>query len=274
MRTRPPRRASQLGRRYGSLVQDGRGHLVATPTSYVFRHGRTVLPTLAEVTLDVAAGEFVSIVGPSGCGKSTFLNVLAGLVSPDSGRILIDDQDVTGITGGAAYHPQRDVLLPWRRVIDNVTLGLEVQGLSRTSARGRVVDLFEPFGLHGFERSYPFQLSGGMRQRAALLRTVVQNRPVLLLDEPFAALDALTRSEVQEWLADLWQRYRWTVVLVTHDIREAVYLSDRVIVFSPRPARVSAEIRIDQPRPRRADTQQGRSFEAMVHAALRRGNRA
>ena len=209
-------------------------------------------------------------MGPSGCGKSTFLAVLAGLVKPDSGRVLIDDLDVTGKTGGAAFHPQRDVLLPWRRVIDNVTLGLEVQGLSKASARSRVGELFEPFGLHGFERSYPFQLSGGMRQRAALLRTVVQNRPVLLLDEPFAALDALTRTEVQQWLADLWQQFNWTVVLVTHDIREAVYLSDRVVVFSPRPASVIAEIRVELARPRWVEDSQFGEVEAAVHAALRR----
>ena len=245
-----------------------------TPTSYVFRHGRSDLPTLADVELDVAPGDFVAIVGPSGCGKSTMLSILAGLSTPDTGRVFVDDVDVTGVTGGAAYHPQRDVLLPWRRVIDNVTLGLEVQGWRRADARDEVEPLFEPFGLAGFEHSYPFQLSGGMRQRAALLRTVVQDRPVLLLDEPFAALDSLTRGEVQEWLQEIWARYHWTVVLVTHDIHEAVFLADRVIVLSARPARVMSVIDIDLARPRPRDASDPKAeraveLEAVVRRALR-----
>ena len=251
-----------------------RGRLVLTPTSYVFRHGRSDLPTLADVELDVAPGDFVAIVGPSGCGKSTMLSILAGLSTPDTGRVFVDDVDVTGVTGGTAYHPQRDVLLPWRRVIDNVTLGLEVQGWRRADARDEVEPLFEPFGLAGFEQSYPFQLSGGMRQRAALLRTVVQDRPVLLLDEPFAALDSLTRGEVQEWLQEIWARYHWTVVLVTHDIHEAVFLADRVIVLSARPARVMSVIDIDLARPRPRDASDPRAeraveLEAVVRRALR-----
>ena len=148
--------------------------------------------------------------------------------------------------------PQRDALMPWRRIIDNVTLGLEVQGMTRRAARAQVAPLFPQFGLDGFERHYPAQLSGGMRQRAALLRTVVQQRRVMLLDEPFGALDALTRIEMQRWLEDRWQTGRWTTLLVTHDVREAVCLSDRIYVLSPRPARVVGQFDVDLDRPRLA----------------------
>ena len=146
--------------------------------------------------------------------------------------------------------PQQDLLFPWRRVLDNTTLGLEVQGVARDEARARARALFPRFGLAGFEDAYPHALSGGMRQRAALLRTVVQGRRIALLDEPFGALDALTRLEMQGWLAEVWAEFGWTVVLVTHDVREAVLLSDRVYVLTPRPARVNAVVEVSLPRPR------------------------
>jgi putative hydroxymethylpyrimidine transport system ATP-binding protein len=206
------------------------------------------LPVLDGVSFDVAAGEFVAVVGPSGCGKSTLLDVLAGLERPDAGRVLVDGADATGRVEPFAYMPQRDLLLPWRTVLDNTALGLEVAGMRRREARERARPLFAPFGLAGFEHAHPAELSGGMRQRAALLRTVVQDRPVLLLDEPFGALDSLTRAAVQEWLARVGAG--WTAVLVTHDVREAVFLADRVLVLGPRPASVRAEIAVPVPRPR------------------------
>jgi ABC-type nitrate/sulfonate/bicarbonate transport system ATPase subunit len=205
------------------------------------------------VELNIQAGEFVSIIGPSGCGKSTLFNVLAGLELPDSGGVLVNGAVATGQTKHFAYMPQKDLLLPWRRVIDNACLGLEVQGMSRKDARANAAELFPTFGLSGFERSWPWQLSGGMRQRVALLRTVLQRRNVLLLDEPFGALDSLTRLKMQNWLMEVWERYHWTVVLITHDIREAVLLSDRVYALTPRPARVHSEHIIDVPRPRSSD---------------------
>ena len=208
------------------------------------------LEVLADVSLAARPGEFVSIIGPSGCGKSTMFNVMAGLELPSSGEVLVDGIAATGHTEKFAYMPQKDLLFPWRRVIDNATLGLEVQGISRRKAREQAAPLFETFGLAGFEHAYPFELSGGMRQRVALLRTVVQGRSVLLLDEPFGALDSLTRTEMQEWLESVWERYHWTVVLITHDIREAVFLSDRVFVLTARPARVRTEVVVDLPRPR------------------------
>src|SRR4051794_337970 len=187
------------------------------------------LPVLDGVEFDVAPGEFVSVIGPSGCGKSTLFNVIAGLEAPDTGRVLVDGEDATGRVDHVAYMPQRDLLFPWRTVLDNTTLGLEVAGMRRREARERARPLFGEFGLDGFEDARPGELSGGMRQRAALLRTVVQDRPVLLLDEPFGALDALTRTEMQVWLSRTRARFSWTIVLVTHDVREAVFLADRVV---------------------------------------------
>jgi ABC-type nitrate/sulfonate/bicarbonate transport system ATPase subunit len=234
--------------------------------------GRSSLPVLAGVDLAARPGEFISIIGPSGCGKSTMFNIMAGLDRPSHGEILVDGDPVTGHTEKFAYMPQKDLLFPWRRVIDNTTLGLEVQGVSKKEARERAKPLFATFGIGGFERSYPWQLSGGMRQRAALLRTVVQGREVLLLDEPFGALDSLTRTEMQEWLAGVWEQFRWTVVLITHDIREAVFLSDRVYVLTARPASVRLEQVVELPRPRRPAIVTSKEFvevEGVLFDALR-----
>jgi ABC-type nitrate/sulfonate/bicarbonate transport system ATPase subunit len=206
------------------------------------------------VDLAVRPGEFAAIIGPSGSGKSTLFNVVAGLDRPTAGQVRIDGAAAAGHSDQVAYMPQKDLLFPWRTVEDNTALGLEVQGTPRRAARAAVRPLFAEFGLDGFERSYPGQLSGGMRQRAALLRTVAMGRPVLLLDEPFGALDSLTRTQMQLWLAETWQRHAWTVLLVTHDIREAVFLADSVHVLSPRPARVVARIEVDLPRPRATHT--------------------
>lgn len=193
------------------------------------------------IDLAVRQGEFVSVIGPSGCGKSTVFGIVAGLDTPDSGSVSAPT---------CAHMPQKDLLFPWRSVLDNTALGLEVQRLPKKQARARAAELFPRFGLAGFEDARPHQLSGGMRQRAALLRTVVQDRSVLLLDEPFGALDSLTRTEMQTWLQDVWQQYRWTVLMITHDVREAVFLSDRVVVLSARPATVRREVIVDLPRPR------------------------
>ncbi len=216
---------------------------------------------LDDVSLHVAKGEFVSILGPSGAGKSTIFRLLTGGVRHDSGRITCNGQPLATGQHGFGFMPQRDALMPWRQIIDNLTLGLEVQGISRKDARAQVTPLLEDFGLEGFTRHYPAQLSGGMRQRAALLRTIVQDRPVQLLDEPFGALDALTRTHMQTWFEKRWRTARWTTLLVTHDVREAVALSDRIYVLSRRPARVIAEVHVSAPRPRL-----GRPISAEAHA--------
>lgn len=211
------------------------------------------LPVLDDLSLTIGRSQFISIVGPSGAGKSTIFKLLTGAAHPDRGRILFDGDMLDAGPRHFAYMPQRDALMPWRRIVDNATLGLEVQGMSRKQARRRVEPLFEEFGLAGFEQHYPAALSGGMRQRVALLRTVVQGRSILLLDEPFGALDALTRNRMQLWLEEMWLRHRWTVILVTHDVREAVMLSDRIYVLSPRPATVAKVIDVPLPRPRLRD---------------------
>ena len=207
-------------------------------------------PVLDDISLHVAKGEFVSILGPSGCGKSSLFRLLTGALTPDRGAISVNGVAPASRPEAFAFMPQRDALMPWRRIIDNVILGLEVQGMDRDAARVKVRPLFPAFGLEGFAQHYPAQLSGGMRQRAALLRTIVQDRPVQLLDEPFGALDALTRAEMQGWLEHRWQAAHWTTLLVTHDVREAVALSDRIYVFSRRPARIIAEFQVPGPRPR------------------------
>lgn len=215
-----------------------------------FVDGSRAVEVIRDIAIDAQVGEFVSLIGPSGCGKSTLFNIIADLEPADAGEVFIDGAPVTGHVEASAYMPQQDLLFPWRRVLDNTTIGLEISGVPRLEARTRAGALFERFGLAGFERAYPHTLSGGMRQRAALLRTVVLGRPLLLLDEPFGALDALTRMEMQEWLARMSSEFGWTVLLVTHDVREAVLLSDRVIVLSPRPASVIATIEVPLPRPR------------------------
>src|SRR5690606_28153027 len=233
---------------------------------------RRPIPVLDGIDLSARTGEFVSVIGPSGSGKSTLLNILAGLDTADAGRVELDGRLLEPGRHAVAYMPQRDTLLPWRSVLDNVALPLQIQGVGRAAARERARELLPAFGLDGFERAHPFTLSGGMRQRAALARTIIQDRSTLLLDEPFGALDSLTRSEMQEFLLSVWARYERTVLFVTHDIREATYLSDRVLVLSGRPARVVRTLDIDLPRPRTIElttTPEFARLEALLLQALR-----
>lgn len=209
-----------------------------------------VVEALVDAQLRVGQGEFISLIGPSGCGKSTLFNLIAGLDEPTSGSIVIDGVERNGQQGLVGYMLQKDLLLPWRTVLDNVVLGLEISGVARKEAYSIARPLLQTYGLGGFIDRYPGQLSGGMKQRAALLRTILFNRDVILLDEPFGALDAQTREHMQEWLLDLWDDFQKTVLFVTHDIDEAIYLSDRVFVMSARPGRIVAEIPIALERPR------------------------
>jgi ABC-type nitrate/sulfonate/bicarbonate transport system ATPase subunit len=234
--------------------------------------GHPPLETLDDVDLTAAAGEFVAVIGPSGCGKTTLFQILAGLETPSAGEVRIDGAPVA--LGRCALMPQRDALLPWRRTIDNVTIGLELAGVRRAAARAQAGPLLARFGLGGFEQAWPWQLSGGMRQRAAFLRTVLLGRPAMLLDEPFGALDGITRSELQQWLLEVWGEIGSTVMLITHDVAEAVYLADRVYVMTPRPGRVAAIIPIDLPRPRSLAVEESPEFgalEARLREALREG---
>jgi NitT/TauT family transport system ATP-binding protein len=219
---------------------DGEIHLVGVSRAFE-RRGAPPVPALADVSLDVGAGEIVAVVGPSGCGKTTLLELVCGLQAPDAGTVR---------AAPAVLMPQRDLLLPWLNAIDNAALALKVSGVNRARARERAHPLFAAFGLEGFERARPHELSGGMRQRVAFLRTLLSGKPVLCLDEPFGALDALTRREMQDWLAGALRREPRTVLLVTHDVEEAAMLADRVVVLSPRPGRVVAELPVELERPR------------------------
>ncbi|MEC9279396.1 MAG: ABC transporter ATP-binding protein [Chloroflexota bacterium] len=217
---------------------------------------------LDDINLAVGEGEFVSIIGPSGCGKSTLLNIVAGLDSADSGTTSVEGTQGSSSLGQVGYMQQKDLLLPWRTVLDNTILGLELAGVPKRQARSRALELTETFGLDGFEGQYPYALSGGMRQRAAFLRTMLMDQEVILLDEPFGALDALTRVQMQEWLLQLWDSLRKTIVLITHDMDEAILLSDRVYVLTPRPGRIATILEVDLPRPR--------SYEQLTEPAFSR----
>ena len=205
------------------------------------RRGAPPVTALDGLSLDAAPGEFVAVVGPSGCGKTTLLELVCGLTAPDAGTVDAEP---------AALMAQRDLLLPWASAVENAALALRVGGASRAAARERAGALLRDFGLAGFERARPDELSGGMRQRVAFARTLLAGRPVLCLDEPFASLDALTRAEMQDWLAGTLAADPRTVVMVTHDVEEAVMLADRVVVLSPRPGRVVATLDVTAPRPR------------------------
>jgi ABC-type nitrate/sulfonate/bicarbonate transport system ATPase subunit len=210
--------------------------------------GETV--ALAPTTLSIREGSFVAVVGPSGCGKSTLFNVIAGLLRPETGEVRLGDVVVTGTTGHVGYMLQKDLLVPWRTVEDNITMAARltrgVTGADREEAR-RVA---EQYGLGAFLRHYPSALSGGMRQRVAFMRTLVTHQKLLLLDEPFGALDAQTRLEMQQWLLQVWKDSGRTVLFITHDVDESIFLSDRVLVMSPRPGRIIADFENTLARPR------------------------
>jgi NitT/TauT family transport system ATP-binding protein len=209
------------------------------------------LTALAGIDLTLRKDEITAVVGPSGSGKSTLLELVAGLQDPDEGVVRVNGAvSAAERRAACAYMPQRDLLLPWRDALGNAALALECQGVPRAQARRRAEPLFERFGLAEFERARPAELSGGMRQRVAFLRTLLPGRPLLLLDEPFGALDAITRADLQEWLAGMLAEEPRTVLLVTHDVEEAVFLADRVIVLSARPGRMVAEFEVALPRPR------------------------
>jgi NitT/TauT family transport system ATP-binding protein len=241
--------------------------VVARGLSHVYGE----LRSLDSIELEAQPGEVVAFVGPSGCGKSTLLEIACGLRDPSAGTIAVEGAaDARGRLSFCAYMPQRDLLLPWFSALDNAALALRNRGIGRGAARSQAGELFDRFGLAGFEGSRPQELSGGMRQRVAFLRTLVAGKPVLLLDEPFASLDAISRGEMQEWLAGTLRAEGRTVLLVSHDLEEALYLADRVLVLSARPGRVVKELRA--PDPRAADRDGAVTdpeFVAVREAALR-----
>jgi NitT/TauT family transport system ATP-binding protein len=215
-------------------------------------HGRNrnEVSVLKEISLDVRPEEFVCIVGPSGCGKTTFIKIIDGLIPATSGQIYINDAEMTGPGYDRAFVFQADSLYPWRTVLDNVVFGLELKGTERGERYPKAQELIQRVGLAGFEAHYPHELSGGMRQRVNLARALAVDPEIILMDEPFASLDAQTREVMQLELLKIWWSRKKTVIFITHQIDEAIYLADRVVVFSARPSTIKADIRVDLPRPR------------------------
>jgi NitT/TauT family transport system ATP-binding protein len=242
--------------------------LILKDVSMVFESDGHTFTALTPIDLDVPAGRFISLIGPSGCGKSTIFNITAGLQRPTTGTVMIDGEDATGIIGQVGYMLQKDLLLPWRTVLDNVALGMEIRGVPKSEARERALPLLQRYGLGGFEHRYPSALSGGMRQRAALLRTLLIDVDVILLDEPFGALDAQTKAHMQEWLLQLFHDFGRTVIFVTHDVEEAIFLSDDVYIMGSRPGRIIDQMPIDLPRPRERSVVTSPRFVAMKQYCL------
>ena len=218
---------------------------------------------LAETSLTIDEGSFVAIVGPSGCGKSTLFNVIAGLLAPDGGEVRLEGKPVTGATGHVGYMLQKDLLVPWRTVEDNITMAARLTRRVTNADRAEARRVATEYGLGDFLRHYPRALSGGMRQRVAFMRTLVTHQPLLLLDEPFGALDAQTRLDMQQWLLQVWRDTGRTVLFITHDVDESLFLSDRVLVMSPRPGRVVADFTNPLARPRDMETLTNPTFIAL-----------
>ncbi len=208
---------------------------------------------LDRVSLELHRGELVCLLGVSGGGKTTLFNIISGLLTPDEGRVLLDGVDITGRPGRISYMLQKDLLLPYRTILDNAALPLVLRGMKKAQARQEASALFPQFGLEGTQGKYPAQLSGGMRQRAALLRTYLFSQDVALLDEPFSALDTITKSAIHRWYLEVMERIRLSTLFITHDIDEAILLSDRIYLLSGQPGRITGELRITEPRPRPAD---------------------
>ncbi len=237
--------------------------VVGVSRAYRDRRDGTRVQALADISLRAAARELLAVVGPSGCGKTTLLELICGLQTPDSGSIQC---------APAALMPQRDLLLPWLCAVDNAALALRIAHVSRALARARAAELFCELGLEGFEQARPHELSGGMRQRVAFVRTLLSGKQLLCLDEPFGALDAITRAEMHAWLLNALDREPRTVVLVTHDVEEAVVLADRVVVLSPRPGRVVRELEVGLERPRSRTDPEVVALRERALAALGQGS--
>jgi NitT/TauT family transport system ATP-binding protein len=241
-----------------------RGHIEVRDVCVSFGSGRTAVDAVKGVSLQVQPGEFVSIIGPSGCGKSTLLNAVAGFTLPDSGVVMLDGASIKGPGSDRGVVFQQYSLFPWMTVRKNVEFGLKMQGVPLAERETRARTLLGLAGLLAFENHYPSQLSGGMKQRVGIVRALATSPQVLLMDEPFGALDAQTRSVMQEILTNMWQRLRLSVLFITHDIEEAIFLSDRIYVMTARPGRIKAELNVDLPRPRQPEVTGSVQFLDMV----------
>jgi NitT/TauT family transport system ATP-binding protein len=230
--------------------------------------GSQAFDAVQDISLSIAPGEFVCVLGPSGCGKSTLLGALAGHWTPSRGSIHVDGAPVAGPHPDRGLVFQQHTLFPWKKVLDNVAFGLKMQGVGRSERRERARELLGLVGLAGFEDRYPVQLSGGMQQRVEIARVLINHPRVMLMDEPFGALDAQTRLKMQELLLDVWARVNTTIIFITHDIDEALFLADRILVMSPRPGRIIDEIRLDFPRPRHPDVMTSSHFTRLKRHCL------
>lgn len=224
---------------------------------------------IRDISIELHKGELVSLLGISGGGKTTLFNIIAGLSTPDKGRVLMDGEDITGCPGRVSYMLQKDLLFPFRTIEDNVALPLIIQGMNKKDARKKAGQYFDQFGLEGTQRKYPAQLSGGMRQRAALLRTYLFSGSVALLDEPFSALDMLTKQSVHSWYLNVMGQIQLSTLFITHDIDEAVLLSDRIYLLTGRPGVITGEIVVKEPKPRTGDFQVTEAFLEYKREILR-----
>jgi NitT/TauT family transport system ATP-binding protein len=260
----------RAGKPASDAARDGRAliRVSGLRKEYRTREG-TPLEALRSATFDIADGAFVTVVGPSGCGKTTLLKILAGTLAPSAGEVRLGDRTIAGPSRDVGVVFQAPVLLPWRTVLSNVMVPVEIQGRDRAECEARARHYLELVELSGFEDKYPSELSGGMQQRVGICRALVHDPAVLLMDEPFGALDAMTREAMNLELLRLWQESRKTVVLVTHSIPEAVFLADRVIVMTPRPGRISEILDVDLPRPRTLDMMSTEPFGRYVTAIRR-----
>nr|WP_205828386.1 ABC transporter ATP-binding protein [Brevibacillus laterosporus] len=225
--------------------------LVVKQVSQSFTDSGCTIEVLQQISLEVKKGEFVSLIGPSGSGKSTLFHIIGGLLSPIHGSITIEGKQVTGETGHISYMPQSSSLLPWRTIEENVGLALEIEGVSRKETLKLAREWLPKVGLDGYEKAYPHMLSGGMQQRVAFLRALLSRQELICLDEPFGALDALSRTDMQNWLLSIWEKHKRSVLLITHSIDEAIFLSDKIYVLTAKPAQVAATISVPFERPRR-----------------------
>lgn len=215
---------------------------------------------IRNISLELKEGEIVSLLGVSGGGKTTLFNIIAGLSTPDEGNIYLEGQEITGKPGNISYMLQKDLLLPYRTLLDNVALPLTIRGMKKSEAREKAAGYFEEFGLEGAEKKYPAEISGGMKQRAALLRTYLFSEKVALLDEPFSALDMLTKASVHEWYLEVMEKIKLSTLFITHDIDEAILLSDRIYLLTGKPGSITKEIVIKEPKPRKKDFNLSENF--------------